>query len=352
MKALEPVPAVAALRAYAVPPPAAPCDLLLAGNEGLPPPPGVWDSLNGTDPEVVRRYPKVGRLQAKLSARHSAAEEQVLVCAGADDALDRACRALLGPGRRVVLPLPTFEMLHVYAKLTGAGIDTVPWPSGGFPTDEVIAALTDDTVMVAMVSPNNPTGAVASADDLRAIAAQVPLVLLDHAYVEFADDDLTGLALELGNVLVFRTLSKAWGLAGLRTGYVVGPAPVVEWLGRVGLPYPVAGPSVALAEARLDAADGEVTSFIAAVKRRRRALEERLAPVAEVPMSQANFVFARFSEPSGAHALRDALAYQGIAIRGWPGRPDLEACLRITVPCSEADHERLMSALDRILEAA
>ncbi len=231
---LTPVAPVARLRAYAVPPPVAPCDLHLDGNEGLPADAEVLAALAGADPGLVRRYPSVKGLQRALAARHGVAAEQVLVTAGADDALDRACRALLGPGRGLVLPLPTFEMLHIYARLAQAELATVPWPGGPFPTDAVLAAITPATVAVAVVSPNNPTGAVATAGDLAVVAGRVPLVLLDHAYVEFADVDLTPAALELGNVLVFRTLSKAWGLAGLRVGYVVGPAEVVGWLRRVG----------------------------------------------------------------------------------------------------------------------
>lgn len=179
------------------------------------------------------------------------------------------------------------------------------------------------------------------------------MVWLDHAYVEFADEDLTSLALELGNVLVFRTLSKAWGLAGLRTGYVVGPAEVVSWMRRVGLPYPVSGPSVAVAVDRLNQADADVADFIASIRSRRAELAAALLPcAASVPDSQANFVFARFDTPEEASRVRDGLAHAGIAVRGWPGRPDLQTGLRITVASTDADHQRLLHALRAVLKEA
>ena len=347
MSRVAPVSAVAGLAPYRVPPPSAPCDLMLAGNEGLPPSEGLLAGIAEMDPSIVRNYPSVSRLQAALAERHGVEREQLMVTAGADDALDRTCRALLGPDRGIVLPLPTFEMLHVYAKLANAQIRPVDWPTGPFPTSAVLAAIEPHTVMVAIISPNNPTGAVAQLADLEAIAARSPVVLLDHAYVEFADEDLTQRALELGNVLVFRTLSKAWGLAGLRVGYVLGSAEMVGWLRRVGNPYPVSSLSVAVALQRLATAETQVEQFIRDVRMRRSELEDQLRSLVGDPVlySQANFVFTRFDQAQVAEGLRDHFARHGIAIRGWPGRKDLETCLRITVPSTDADHQRVRNAI-------
>ncbi len=334
---LEPVGAVAATRAYRVPKPSAPCDLRLDGNEGLPCPPALLAALADADPDVVRTYPSVARLEARLAEALGVAADQVLVTAGADDALDRACRALLGPGRRLVVPTPTFEMLLTYARLSGAALDAVPW-ADRWPLDAVRAALRPNTTAVAIVSPNNPTGGEATLDDLRAVAASAPIVLLDHAYVEFGSVDLTADALALGNVLVFRTLSKAWGLAGLRVGYVAGPAEVIGWLRRVGLPYPVSGPSAWLALRRLDARD-DVDAFVADVRRRRSELARALG----APEGGGNFVFVR--RPDAAR-LWEGLARHGIAVRAWPGHPELADALRVSVPVTEADQRRLLTALE------
>ncbi|MEN0065376.1 MAG: histidinol-phosphate transaminase [Myxococcota bacterium] len=339
---------VAQIRAYSVPKSGVPCDLRLDGNEGRKPD-GRWAQPLGS-PEVARQYPKLTALQERLAARHGVAAEQVLVTAGADEALDRACRAMLDESRGLVLPLPTFEMLHTYAKLTGARIAEIAWPGGAYPEAAVLEAIDERTVAVAMVSPNNPTGAVATAENLARVAAAAPLVLLDHAYVEFADHDLSARALELGNVIVFRTLSKAWGLAGLRIGYAVGPSEPIGWMRRVGLPYPVSGPSLHVALDQLDRSVAEVDAFVTAVRSRRQVLEARLQTqgVALEP-SQANFVFLRHP---GADALREGLAQHGIAVRGWPGHPVLADGLRITVPADDASQQRLLAALDAVLAVA
>ncbi len=336
---------VAQLAPYAVPPAGAPCDLRLDGNEGRVPDADWAATL--TEPTLARSYPKVADLQARLAARHGVAADQVLVSAGADEALDRACRVLLDASRGIVLPVPTFEMLHTYARLAEARIATVPWASGPYPEEAVLDAMDDATVAVAIVSPNNPTGAVASRATLERVAARAPLVLLDHAYVEFADDDLTARGLELGNVLVFRTLSKAWGLAGLRVGYAVGPADVIEWMRRVGLPYPVSGLSIRVALDQLERQGDDVRDFVAKVRARRTALEAHLRTLGLAPEpSQANFVFLRHPDAEG---VRQGLATHGIAVRGWPGHARLSDALRITVPATEADQRRLLGALDAIL---
>jgi len=339
---------VASLTPYAVPPATAPCDLHLDGNEGRMP--GAdWAAPLG-EAAIARAYPKTDVLQARLAARHGVDPARVLVTAGADEALDRACRVLLDPSRGIVLPLPTFAMLHTYARLAGARIATVPWPGGSYPLEAVLDAIDEHTAVVAVVSPNNPTGAVADEATVRAVAGRAPLVLLDHAYVEFADDDLTAMALALDNVVVFRTLSKAWGLAGLRVGYAVGPAEVIGWMRRVGLPYPVSGPSVQVALDQLARHETTTAAFVAAVRQRRAELEARLAGLGvDVEPSQANFVFLRHPEAEG---LRHGLAQHGIAVRGWPGHPELGRALRITVPATDADQARLLAALDAVVAPA
>src|SRR6185437_15528386 len=106
-----------------------------------------------------------------------------------------------------------------------------------------LAQLDNKTAIVVIVSPNNPTGGVASLDDVRRIAAAAPrsLLLLDQAYIEYADEDIGSAVLDLANVVVVRTMSKAWGLAGCRVGYAVGSSDVIAVLRAAGGPYPSPG---------------------------------------------------------------------------------------------------------------
>ncbi len=342
-----PSPALRGAAAYRTERPERHVDLRLDGNEGVPPPAALLEVLRASFPEIVRRYPDAAPLEKTIAARLGIAPERVLVTAGADEGLDRACRALVGPGDAIVLPSPTFEMLPRYARLAGARVVEVPWAEGPYPAEGAIAAAASSSARaIAVVSPNNPTGAVATEDDLLRLSAGAPeaFLLVDLAYAEFADVDLTPAALALDNALVFRTLSKAWGLAGLRVGYVAArDAEIVSWLRAAAGPYPVAGPSLALAAARLESGEAEVRRFVATVREERRTIAETLERLGAEPLpSQANFVFARFRD---AGYVRDALAGLGIAVRAFKGRDGLEDALRITCPGGAAPLERLLGGL-------
>jgi histidinol-phosphate aminotransferase len=346
---VRPTPAVAGTTAYHVPRAATPVDLFLDGNEGAVPPSSVLDTLPPLMPDVVRRYPNRAALEALLGERLGLAPAQVIVTSGGDDALDRICRSVLTRGRELILPEPSFEMINRYCRLSGGTLVSVPWPDGPYPLAGVLQALTPKTAAVAVVTPNNPTGCLASAEDLRRLAEAAPhaLLIVDLAYVEFADADLTQVALALPNAVVVRTLSKAWGLAGLRVGYALGPPEIIGWLRAAGGPYAVSGPSLALAAARLRDGDEAMRAFVAEIRRERQVLTGLLRDWGARPApSEANFIFARFRD---AAWVRDALAGFGIAVRHFPDRPALVDGLRITLPGEPAAFDRLVHALHTVL---
>lgn len=337
-------------------------DLLLDANEGAAPPAALLEALGRVDPELLRRYPNARPLEALIARRFGLAAEQVIVTAGADDALYRASMAMLEPQREVILPTPTFEMLPRYARLAGATVIEVPWVTPAFPVESVLAAITPATAMIAVVSPNNPTGTIATEGELRAVAAAAPhaLIAVDLAYGEFADTDLTTAALALPNAVVFRSFSKAWGLAGLRVGYAMGPAPLIALLRAAGNPFSVTSLSVALVTHRLHEEDraarpggaptawgASLEAFRTRVQLERVALRERLeAHGAEVWPAEGNFVLARFRNASW---FRDGLAGLGIGVRAFPDRPEIADCVRITCPCDRDRFERLRRAIDVVL---
>src|SRR5882672_10135587 len=181
--------------------------LRLNSNEGPRAPQALLAELAALDPELLRRYPDATAVETALAARTGVSPERVVVTAGADEALDRICRAYAGPDRPVLLPEPTFDMLERFAALAGAPLVRVPWFTDRFPLAEILARLDNRIALVVVVSPNNPTGGVASRDDVRRIAAAAPrsLVLLDQAYIEYADEDIDPAVLDLANVVVVRT---------------------------------------------------------------------------------------------------------------------------------------------------
>lgn len=333
---------------YAPPKPVFPIDLRLDGNEGAAPAPSFLRVIENA-PELLRVYPKTASLEAALAEKLGVDPARVVVTAGADEALDRLCRAFLAPGREIVLPSPTFEMLPRYAALAGATCAPISWMQGALPVDAMIAAASPRTAMVAVVTPNNPTGAAAGVGDLRRLSEAVPkaILLVDLAYTEFAEEDLTRAALELPNAVVVRTFSKAWGLAGLRVGFAVAQPAVAETLRAAAGPYPVSGLSLALAEASLRTREPEVRSFVASVRNERRLLVRLLVALGGRPLpSQGNFVLCGFDD---AGAVWNALARRGIAVRIFPDNPALENFLRITCPGDDDAFRRLSSTLVEVL---
>ncbi|MFQ5704186.1 MAG: aminotransferase class I/II-fold pyridoxal phosphate-dependent enzyme [Gemmatimonadales bacterium] len=324
--------------------------LLLDRNEGGEPPTELLQILGAMDAGVLRRYPDPRYLETALGRRFNVAPERVLVTAGGDDAIDRCCRAFLDPNRTAILSRPTFEMLERSLALTRCTIECVPWGHDEFPTDDVIAKLDERVGLIALVSPNNPTGLCLGVKSLRRVAraAADAIVLLDHAYVEYADHDLTGAALALPNVVIVRTFSKAWGLAGCRIGFALGSTDLIRALRASGGPYPVSALSLALARKCLEGDESIRLRHVGRVKFEREVLAERLRiDGAMVPNSQANFVLAGFGPR--ASFVRDAMATAGVLVRDFSRRPGIEGSLRLTLPGNELEFARLNDALDLVL---
>lgn len=317
----------------------------LDGNEGPAALAGEFASASA-DPEALRRYPDERLLCAELAARHGLAAEQVVLGAGADELLDRLCRAFLAPGQRLVAPVPCFAMLPHYAALAGAEFVGVPWPNGPLPLRE-LQALAPDAALVVATSPNNPTGLSATAAELGALAAAAPQTLFaaDLAYVEFASHDPTAALLQLPNVVVVRTFSKAYGLAGLRVGYALGPAELLHAVRICGSPYPCSGPSLALCRQALQR--GPDANALRTIARGRRELEALLTRrgFAVVP-SEANFVLAHATDRTTARDFAQQLAATGIAVRTFDGDdPHLAAAVRTTVPGEPLALQNLLHAI-------
>ena len=346
----EILPSAAALAARPYRPQQAPANALrLDCTEGLLHTATLRQTLGLLDDQAWLRYPDARQLEVLLAQRWKIKPQNVLVTAGADEALDRVCRAYLCPGRKALVTRPTFEMIPHWIKLAGAELVEIPWFRGRFPLARMLWVTDRKTTVVFAVTPNNPTGAVASAEEIGRLARSVPfcLVVVDAAYAEFSEDDPTQQLLGFSNLVVIRSLSKAWSLAGLRVGYVLGAAEIIERLRAVGGPYSVSRLSLALAAKRLES-DAEATKrYVVEVRRQRKKLEQLLQRLGAKPLSsQANFVLCRFRR---ARFLSRALSALGIQVRDFPGRPQLEGYLRITCPGREREFALLCKALESVL---
>ena len=333
------------------PPKASPfVDLALDANEGAAVDDTMLEALCAITAEDLRRYPNAAALERRIAAVWEVSPESVVVTNGADDAIDRLCRVALEPGREALVHTPTFEMIERGARLAGGDVRRVPWLNGPFPVEAFLKGVSDQTAMVSLVTPNNPTGGVVPAADVQAVVRAArgvgALVLIDLAYVEFADEDPTESLLGEPNVVITRTFSKARGLAGARVGYAVASPEVARGLRTVGQPFPVSSASLALAGVSLDG-EADVVRSVASVREQRDRLGDELRALnCEVFASQANFLLTRCPNAS---FVRDALRSLGIAVRTFPSRPELDGCLRITAPADSDEGDRLRSALRTVL---
>lgn len=301
-------------------------------------------------------YPSTFDLAAASADAFGCLPENVLVTAGADDALLRIALGFLGPGRELVLPVPTFEMIARYARLAGGEVREVQWNADSpFPVEAVCEAASARTSVIACVTPNNPTGAVGYALAIRRTSLRVPtaLIVVDAAYGEFADEDVGKDVLQdltsIPNIVVLRTMSKAYGCAGLRVGFALGAPEVLAALSAAGNPYPCATPSLRLAAQRLSGEGLRLdrSPFVERVRTERDLLAQQCASLGlSASSSQGNFVYI---ETERAGAVVALLASMGIAVRAFEASAQSPAALRITCPGCKVDFERLTAALQSAL---
>ncbi len=312
--------------------------------------PEALDALHRLTAEQVAAYPDYRRAAARVAAHFGVAPERVLLTNGLDEGILVAALAWLGPNRRpweVVVIEPAFELYGLYAEALGARVVRVaPRENFAFPLDETLAAIGPATRLVFLTSPNNPTGQLVPPQAIRAILQAAPpsaFVFLDEAYAEFAGASFLDEAARHPRLVVGRTFAKAYGLAGLRLGALVGDPETLAPLGRLIPPYSVNAAAVAVIEAALDDT-GHVRRYLTASKRLLYAACERLG-LTYWP-SAANFVLIRIGPD--VRAVIEGLAARGIAVRDRSDAPGCAGCLRITAGLV-ADTRRAIAALEEVL---
>lgn len=315
----------------------------LSMNEGAPPPKRCMRVLERLGPALLRKYADPAPLEEAYAAHIGTSPGNVLATTGADDAIDRVCRAFLAPGQELVYPTPTFEMVPACARMAGGEIVPVEYEWGTLPVAGILGAVSDRTGIVAVLTPDNPTGRAFTTGSLLQLADALPphvTLMADLAYAEFADEDPTAALLELPCAIMVRTLSKAWGLAGMRVGFAVGAKERIDVLRGFGGPYAVTGPSIAVALDQLRNGVEHMRRFVGEVRGGRAKLASAVRAAGGVPEpSQTNFVLASF--PDARWILR-GMAAQGIRVRHFAHLPEY---VRITVPRDEAEFRRVGRAL-------
>ena len=302
----------------------------------------------------LHRYPdrRAWALRTALGDRFGLPPERVWAANGSNEILLQLFQAYGGPGRRLLLTSPGYSAHPLIAKVAGTETVTVDLDEGFDLQPEAAAAAVaeHDPALICVANPNNPTGMTVREESLRALHdAGRALVILDEAYIEFASDDGDSgarLLAELPRLVVCRTFSKAWRLAGVRLGYLLAHDWVIDDLRKVRLPYHLDALTQEAGLVAVDLAD-EVTEHVAEISAERDRVYAALASTDGVKVwpSAANFLLFRTAVPN----LFDRMLQHGVLIRDFSDKPRLKGCLRVSIGTAQ-ENDAFLAALKECLQ--
>ena len=313
--------------------------------------PKVREVLGRISAGSLTRYPERAPVEAIVAAHLGLAPAQVALTNGVDEAIHVLFEAFLDKGDELLLPVPTYTMYEIYASATDARAIAVQAADDlQFPFERLLAAISPRTKIIAIANPNSPSGSAATRAQLLEIAARAPqaVLLVDEAYYHFHGETVVDLIGVIPNLMMARTFSKAYGLAGLRLGLLAGPVELMRWVKRVLSPYSVNSLALAcLPPALEDAAylDWYVGEVLAARAEFETALEA--AGVRRWP-SRANFVLV---EIGARHKeFTRLMSATGVLVRDRSSDSGCDGCVRITIGTREQMRQAAL-ALNKTLAA-
>ncbi len=306
------------------------------------PSPNVFKALAAIKPEDIATYPEYGAAYDYFARFFGVKRECLLATNGTDEAIRVIFGTYIGQGDKVVLPSPTYALFDLESAFAGADVVKVPYNEDlTFPRDAMLAAA-EGARMVVVVTPNNPTGSAVALDDIRELAKRSEIVLVDEAYFDFHKVSALPLLEEYDNILVTRTFSKAYGLAGMRLGFVIASQDAIHTIRKVASPYSVNTIVLKCAMATLDDIN-YISEYIEEVIISRKKLIEGLRRLGyQVFDSEANFVVCRIGDDASLVARE--LESRGILVRDRSSYPLLEGCIRISAGTID-DTQRVLETM-------
>jgi histidinol-phosphate aminotransferase len=302
--------------------------------------PRVREVLAGISTGALTRYPERSPVEAVVAAHLGLASDRVVLTNGVDEAIHVLFQAFLDADDELLLPVPTYTMYQVYASATDAHVVAVQASADlQFPFEPLVAAITPRTKIIAIANPNSPSGSVATREQLIQLAHRAPhaVLLVDEAYFHFHGETVIDLIDRVANLIVARTFSKAYGLAGLRLGLLAGPVALMRWIRRVLSPYSVNSLALACLPAALNDnqyLDWYVAEVLAARTHFQAVLDQ--LKLRHWP-SHANFILVEIG-PSHIEFVR-RMSAAGILVRDRSNDPGCDGLVRITIGTRDQMHQ-------------
>ena len=303
--------------------------------------------------EGLNRYPSPTHpaLRQQIAEWRGVQKENVFTGVGSDEGIDLLYRIFCEPGTdRILTTPPTYGMYQVSADIHNIAVDKVLLSPDDFQpqTDQILDAVTEQTKVLLLCSPNNPTGNVFDRSTVRQLIEDFPgIVVVDEAYIDFSDSQSWASEVRnYPNLVVLQTLSKSFGLAGIRLGISFASKEIISYMMKVKAPYNINKITAKKAREAFDKMD-LIESNIAAIIKERKALRKKLEPlplVQQIYPSDANFLLTKVTN---AQEIYQQLTSQNIIVRYRGNEPLCDNCLRITVGTTE-ENNRLISALKKL----
>jgi histidinol-phosphate aminotransferase len=311
--------------------------------------PRVLTRLRSLDADALARYPEREPVEGEVAAFLGLDASEVLLTNGVDEAIHLLCSTYLEPGDEAIIVVPTFAMYALFAHAEGARVvQILAGDNFAFPFPALLARISPRTRLIAVANPNNPTGAAVACEVMLQVARAAPqaAILVDEAYFEFHGETMLKFCPRPANLFVARTFSKAYGLAGLRIGILVGDRGQMAMVRRVASPYNVNAAALAVLPDALR--DQEyVGRYVAEVRSGRELLGEVLRTLGlHCWPTRANFVLVQVG--SAYLEFIQGLRSRGILVRDRSSDPGCEGCVRLTV--GSLEHTRsLIEALRQVV---
>jgi histidinol-phosphate aminotransferase len=317
----------------------------LSGRDGLRldfnehtvgPSPRVLERLRSLNALDLMKYPERESVERVVAHHFGFAPDQVMLTNGVDEAIHLLAVALIDPGDEAIIATPTFAMYDICAQACGATVHHVPSARDlAFPFEGVMLQINERTRFIPIASPNNPTGAVVSREQILAVAAAAPqaAILADEAYYHFYGETVFRDIGSLPNLFVARTFSKVYGLAGLRLGVIIGPSDAMHYLRKVASPYNVNAIALACIQPALE--DKEYVRWYVEEVRYSRNLLERVLTELQVPHwpSHSNYILMQIGDRY--EELIDAMHARGVLLRSRNTDQGCAGCVRMSVGARE-----------------